>query len=382
MSPLESKAAIAARINQNLFSISNSYLEQIDLNSGLYIYGAGELGALAVQYCEACGIQILGVLDRNKTGIIKGELSEYLICDPNKIPMQQRSNSLVAVAIATRPLKQITNLLHSDGWKKAVPFYALTSEERLGHPLGNGWKINLVSDEEQKRLQWICENWDDGISLLHYEAYLSWRINETELALLDAPINPDQRYVIEPLLCEFSRRNQQMIDVGSHRGESVKRLAVEGIFFAEYVLIEPDIESSRQLINNVKNYLPADKRISHLNYVLGASNTLKPFKEGLGYCSQLWPKSTTEREVVALDSLGYSPDFLKIHTEGSELDILAGGRVTISKSRPVLAFSVYHNRDGFVRAIFEPMKWFCDYRWFFRLHSFQGTGAFVYGIPR
>lgn len=382
MGSLESKAAIAARINQKLFSFSNSHYEQIDLNAGIYIYGAGELGSLAIQYCEACGIRILGVLDRNKTGLIKGELSEYLIHDPEKISMQQRSDSLVAIAIATRPLNQIINSLYSNGWKNVVPFYALTSEERLGHPLGNGWKINLVSNEERKRLQWICENWYDDISLLHYEAYLSWHADKTELALLDAPINPDQRYVIEPLLREFSLRNQQMIDVGSHRGESVMRLANEGIFFAEYILIEPDMKSSEHLIGNIKNYLPADKRISHLNYVLGASNTLKPFQEGLGYCSQIWSKSTTKRDVIALDSLEYSPDFLKIHTEGSELEILAGARVTISRSRPVLAFSIYHNRDGFVRAIFEPMKWFRDYKWFFRLHSFQGTGGFVYGIPK
>jgi hypothetical protein len=138
----------------------------------------------------------------------------------------------------------------------------------------------------------------------------------------------------------------------------------------------------RQLKSNIKNYLPAHKKISFLNYVLGTSNSLLPFKEGLGYCSQLWSESTIVRSVNTLDSLDCRPDFLKIHTEGSELEVLLGGVNTISRDRPVLAFSIYHNRDGLCRIPFESMQLFEDYKWYFRLHSYQGTGGFIYGLPK
>ncbi len=382
MSSFSIKSQIKNRLIQRLLDSSNDYPESLDLGEGVYIYGAGELGMLAVEYCEACGILILGILDQNKTGVIKGRFSEYRICKPDEIPMEVRFQFPLAVSIATLAFAPISKMLKSCGWKKVLPFYTLTMEKRTGHPLRNGWTVGSISEEELEKVGWICGNWDDDTSLLHYEVFLAWHIDGTELSLLEEEIDPNQRYVIAPLLVELFNRHQQMVDVGSHRGESIKRLLDADVLFSEYVLIEPDLESIRQLKSEIKNFLPADKRIRFLNYILGANNTLMPFKEGLGYCSQLWSESTLVRSVVTLDSLECRPDFLKIHTEGSELDVLLGGVDTISKNRPVLAFSIYHNRGGLCQIPFESMQLFDGYKWYFRLHSYQGTGAFIYGVPK
>lgn len=382
MSSSGQKSIIENRLIQRLLNSSDSHPETIDLSNGIYIYGAGELGMLAVEYCEACGILILGVLDQNKTGLIKGRLSEYPICKPDEIPMEERFHLPLAVAVATVDFASISKIVKSCGWKNDLPFYALTGEKRAGHPLSNGWLVGCITEQELEKVRWVCKNWDDDISLLHYEAFLDWHIDGTELSLTCEGIDPNQRYTIAPLLTEFSNRHRQMVDVGSHRGESIKRLVDADVLFDEYVLIEPDLESMRKLKSNVKNYLPAYKKISFLNYVLGTSNSLMPFKEGLGYCSQLWSGSTIVRSVNTLDSLDCRPDFLKIHTEGSELDVLLGGVDTISRDRPVLAFSIYHNRDGLCRIPFESMQLFEDYKWYFRLHSYQGTGGFIYGVPK
>lgn len=376
------KSLIENRLIQRLLDGSSNHPGPIDLGNGVYIYGAGELGMLAVEYCEACGILILGILDQNKTGVIKGRYSEYRICHPDEIPAEVRFQLPLAVAVATVAFAPISKMLKSCGWKKVLPFYALTVEKRTGHPLSNGWAVGSISEEELEKVRWVCGNWDDDYSLLHYEAFLAWHVDGTELPLAEEGIDPNQRYAIAPLLAVLSNRHQQMVDVGSHKGESIKRLLDANILFSEYVLVEPDLESSRRLKCNIQNYLPADKRVTFLNYILGASNALMPFKEGLGYCSQLWSESTLVRPVVTLDSLECRPDFLKIHTEGSEMDVLLGGIDTISKNRPVLAFSIYHNRDGLCKVPFESMQLFEGYKWYFRLHSYQGTGAFIYGVPK
>lgn len=88
------------------------------------------------------------------------------------------------------------------------------------------------------------------------------------------------------------------------------------------------------------------------------------------------------RLTKTLDELNLEPDILKIHTEGSEFEILQGGYLTISRYRPVIMYTIYHTRDGLTRSIFGPMKLFPNYSWYFRLHSFQGTGAVVYGLPK
>jgi FkbM family methyltransferase len=381
MRSFDSQSAIEKRLFQRLLDGSNNNTRALDVSSGVFIYGAGELGMLAIEYCEACEILILGILDQNKSGLIKGKFSEYLISKPEEIPMEERSEALIAIAIATVAFSQISEILKSYGWRNILPFYSLSRKKRAGHPLNNGWEVGLISKDEMEKVLWICGNWDDKASLLHYEAFLAWHIDETELTLVDLLVDSNKRYAIAPLLEVLNNKHQLMVDVGSHRGESVKRLVDLGIIFSEYVLIEPDAASRERLKKSVLNWLPVDKKIDFLNIVLGAENTLRPFKEGLGYCSQLWTNSVNFRSIVTLDSLECRPDFIKIHTEGSELNVLLGSIKTIAEYKPTLAFSVYHNRDGFCRTIFESMQLFGGYKWYFRLHSYQGTGAFIYGIP-
>ena len=373
---------IVRRIIQRLSVGSNFRHKTVDTSSGIYIYGAGELGTLAIEYCEACGIKILGVLDQKKCGIVSGIVSDYLVCKPEDISVEMRAKAPVAVAVATLPYMPILKTLQSKGWENVLPFYSMTANPQVGHPLKNGWLVGQCSRQELEMVEAICARWADLTSLEHYEAFLAWHIDGTELTLIGQGVEPNKRYAIPPLLAAFSKRFGQMVDVGSHQGESIKRLLDEGITFSEYILFEPDGASLNQLKKNVDRYLPGHKHIKFFDHVLGNDNDLRAFQEGLGYCSQLWSESLSLKSVMPLDSMECSPDLLKIHTEGTELEVLLGAIGTIDRCKPIIAFSIYHNRDGFCKAIYESMQRINDYVWYFRLHSYQGTGAFVYGIPR
>jgi hypothetical protein len=85
--------------------------------------------------------------------------------------------------------------------------------------------------------------------------------------------------------------------------------------------------------------------------------------------------------VRPLDALDLSPSFVKLHLEGAELSALKGARGTLLAHRPIVAATVYHNADGIWRTPLWLMETLPDYRFLFRLHSWCGTGAVVYGIP-
>ena len=353
-----------------------------DMTQGLYIYGAGELGALALEYCESCNIPVLGVLDRSRTGIFCSKAGrDYAIDSPDITEEVIDKSAPVAVAIATLPFEPIRDQLNASGWKCVFPFYNLAADSCAGHPLRNGWRLGAVSDVEKNEVEWICNRWNDEVSWRHYEAFIAWHRDNSELNLDSCPIEPDQRYAIPELLRRLASRRQQFVDVGSHRGESVQRLNKAGIYFDEYILLEPDALSREYLISHQVDFLPKGSRASIRSDVVGETNCIAPYQDGLGYCSQLWSEATDKRQVVPLDSLNLRPDFLKVHTEGTELSVLRGAMNTVLHSRPCLAFSVYHRREGFYKDIAEAMRMFPGYRWFFRLHSHQGTGAFVYAIP-
>jgi FkbM family methyltransferase len=365
------------RLSKSKKNLSTSFF----IDSEIYIYGAGDLGALAIEYCEACGIKILGVLDQTREGFISGRAFNYRIYKPYEVSLFDRKKYPVFVAVATVPFTPISEILSALDWSNIYPFYSMTTLANDAHPLSNGWEVGNVNSEELEGVRWVGNNWSDATSLNHYEAFLAWHIDCSELPIGDGSISPNQRYTIEPLISRLSRNKKQMIDVGSHEGESVKRLLDAGICFAEYVLIEPDSKSQKKLRQNIQKYLPSSATVKYKEVIISSNNEFMGFEEGLGYCSQLWSQSKNIRPTLTLDSLKLKPDFIKIHTEGSELDILKGANKTIKEYKPSLAYSVYHNRDGLYRAIIEPMRSLDNYRWYFRLHSYQGTGAFVYGVP-
>jgi hypothetical protein len=82
-----------------------------------------------------------------------------------------------------------------------------------------------------------------------------------------------------------------------------------------------------------------------------------------------------------IDAAGLAPGFIKLHLEGGELDALRGGLATISKSRPVIALTVYHDADGLWRTASWMRENLTDYVLLMRTHSWCGTGAVIYAIP-
>lgn len=352
------------------------------LYDGIYIYGAGELGALALDYCEACGIKVHGFLDRSRTSEVVSRFGNvYPVYHPEV--MQYSGLCLerpVAVAVSTAPFTPIEEHLKLHGWTQILPFYALTQVARTGHPLANGWRLGTVTDEEKGSVLDIISRLADRTSLLHFDAFLAWHSDYIEIGLHNDPIQPNQRYALPQLLVTLNKRNRQLVDIGGHLAESTTRLHSENINFDHYIYFEPDSNTRAQLEHRLREFLP-DGRFTVYSNVLGQKEERVRFQESFGYCSQVWVHGSQERWATNLDSFNLSPDFIKIHTEGSERTILEGAQATVLRSRPVIAYSVYHRREGFHSDIISPMKMFPNYNWYFRLHGYQGTGAFIYAIP-
>lgn len=351
------------------------------LDRGVVVYGAGELGRLAVDYFEASDIKVLGVLDQARTGEVRGRSRAYRVCDLQEGLRRWGPRAPVAVAVATTASGPIQDNLRHAGWQSPVPFYALTGTPSAGHPLRSGWTAGRVSDTEALRILDICRRWADPASLAHYEAFIAWHSDFTELQPQDVPIIPAQRYVLDGLLAFLRIRHRQFVDVGSHLGESVQRLTQADVTFQEYVLVEPDDRSRAALTAAVAEMVPLDACVRVHDGALGDCAGSVTYAQGLGYCSQVWAGGHSAKRMQRLDDLDVAPDFLKVHTEGSEGEVLAGAALTIDRFRPALVFSVYHDRNGLSDIIHAAITRHADYRWYFRLHSFQGTGAFVYGIP-
>jgi FkbM family methyltransferase len=363
--------------------VSSSEFDDSEFDDGIYIYGAGDLGRLALEYCEANDITILGFVDKSPRGAMVGSLEKkYQVRTPDSADKNIDKEKWIAVAIATMPYWPIQKHLQSLGWKRIIPFYQITSKPSVAHPLRNGWRLDLVGDHELSVVEAICSKWEDDQSRSHYIEFLNWHANFSESNELSLTIKPELRYVIPEILESIHNREVTVVDVGGCTGESLSRFSVAGLKIREYIGFEPDNESLVALRRKVAELLPADTPRKIISEVLYEDEREVSFLQGLGYCSQIGVGVGNRTMTRTLDGFSLRPDVIKIHTEGSEVAILRGAKTTVERNRPILMFAAYHTKYCALHGIQSIMEIFADYAWFFRQHGYQGTGCFVYGVPR
>ena len=107
---------------------------------------------------------------------------------------------------------------------------------------------------------------------------------------------------------------------------------------------------------NKTNFVRAEKLAKEKNFIvenlaLGAFNHTIHFTPD-GMASKIDSQGSETAQVVTIDNYVREKnlprvDFIKMDTEGAELDILKGAAITISRFKPILALSAYHRLDDF-----------------------------------
>ena len=136
------------------------------------------------------------------------------------------------------------------------------------------------------------------------------------------------------------------VDCGAHRGVITGLLAEH---FTEVVAIEPSELAERINFPNVRVIQKAlGDRVGRVGMAHGPHNTgQRHVIEGDAY------------DMVTLDSLGLTPDFIKVDVEGMEWHVVTGGEHTLRTYRPVIMFEEnglnarYGIADGAVGQLLE-----------------------------
>ena len=74
--------------------------------------------------------------------------------------------------------------------------------------------------------------------------------------------------------------------------------------------------------------------------------------------------------------------FLKMDIEGGEFDALQGALETLKKYRPLLAISIYHRIDDYIRIPYFLKNNLEGYRFFIRHHSRLADETVLYCSPK
>lgn len=354
------------------------------IDKPLVLYGAGNLGKMARVYLERVGVEFLYVVDASPQRYLDDPFWRGVdIVSPQDVSMAQRQRVLLAVCVVTAPFGEVYAPLAATGWSDVVPFYDLAEACRDRHVLGNGWFVGALSSVDVARTEQVLARWGDDASRAHHLQFIAWHGLREDWLFDDAPVICDDRYFVPPLR-QALLDDEVFVDIGAHHGEvSLKFMQIVGRHFREIWMIEPDLENlSRICVELRENGWSDDARVKILSCALGERGGLERFFAGAGYASRLSELGRASVEVKALDQLGITPTLVKLHVEGGELAVLQGGLETIKTQRPILAVTTYHNRLG----LWELPGWLMDnlpdYVFLWRQHTWCGTGAVMYCLPR
>ncbi len=350
----------------------------------LALYGAGNLGRMAKEYFERIGIKVECVVDVNAEGYCKDLFwNGIVVLSPEEVDARNKNNDLLAICVANYPFDPLKEELLRQGWNNIVPFYDVAEAYRDQHPLGNGWFAKSLDSISIDRICHVLGTWADNISRAHHLQFIAWHLLREEWSFDDSPVNTENRYFIPEILNVLSD-DESFADIGAHNGSvSTRFIEQTNAKFKRIWAVEPDSSNLQVLQKEMKKsaYGMAD-RIEVVPYVVGKAEGRGIFFSGLGYASQLTKLGETLVDIITIDMMKMSPSFIKLHLEGGELGALEGAIDTIKEYRPIIASTSYHNDDGLWRLPAWMMDNLHDYNIYMRLHSWCGTGAVVYAIPK
>lgn len=187
---------------------------------------------------------------------------------------------------------------------------------------------------------------DDEYSKNAYANIISYKLTGKMKYLMDAYSDKDELYG------ELNTSKiKSYIDAGAYNGDTAKEAIEYFPSLREIIAIEPDPKNYKKLLK-----FKDTVTFSQINAVnaavwsdVGGGEFLASGNRNSSVSSTAsYQHKDTEIELISIDSLSASPDYIKYDVEGAELQALIGSRSTIISHKPTILVSLYHrSRDIF-----------------------------------
>jgi len=370
--------AEASEVLENIL-MSDIKISPRKIDKQVILYGAGSLGKMAKNFFDYLNIPFLYFVDKNSDLLKSDEdWSGIDIVKPNEVKKVDKKNCLLIVCIVTTQLISLRDELKADGWEDIAFFYDVCEAYSDRYPLSNGWFLNKPSENEIDNIKKVFSLLSDSKSRAYYLQFLAWRKLRVELLFENLEINLNNRFFI-PEVIDILHDKEVFVDCGAHKGFVIEKfLKIINNKYKAIYAIEPDYANFEILETQLRN-IPD---VTTIKCALGDKNGEEKYFQGFDFASKLSKNGNDLVKINTLDSLNIQSTFIKMHLEGGELEALKGAVNTIQKYRPIIVVTIYHNSDGAWRTPLFLISNAKNYKYYMRLHSWGGTGAVFYAIPK
>ena len=233
----------------------------------------------------------------------------------------------------------------------------------------------------ENEIRCVGEMLSDGLSKRVLYNVLQYRLTHDSRLLDTISDNVSRRYFDKDLLNGVGKGSY--LDCGSYRGDSLEGyLQYCGAEIENVTCCEPDIDNFKHLrayadTLDIPDIHLENKGVWHTAGVLHFAATGDK-------SSSIASKGTQSIAVDTVDHLvgDGSLDFLKIEVNGAEFEALLGACQVIRRETPVVAVSVYHNREDILRIPLLLKALSPQYHLYLRYYGVKTlTDIVCYAIP-
>ncbi|GAU75656.1 FkbM family methyltransferase [Fusibacter sp. 3D3] len=374
------KSKMEALINskENL-TRTEKFLEGIK-NSEVYLYGAGNAGAMTHQLLEKMDISVRGFIDKNSDEEKLYKNVKVLSPDNVKKYLTDKTYIIVSFLCDYNELKKFYKFLKELGVTNFCYFHDIYNLAIFTPYLINS-KVKIEESREifnesiQNQILKIADWLEDEESQSVYYNFFNGIIN-SDSSLFSVPNNAIQ-YFVEDI--KFSKSYQRFIDCGAYDGDTALMLKKLKGKVEKVAYFEPEIKNFNKLVINTQNQEIADEEIYFPCGVWNKADVLK-FNSGIQSSSSISEEGIAHIQCLSIDEAlrGFCPTFIKMDIEGAEYKALLGAEKNIRAYTPDLAISIYHKIEDMWEIPYLIKQINPKYKFYLRCHGLHGMETILY----
>jgi FkbM family methyltransferase len=353
------------------------YGELPPIDKSIVVYGLGSFSKRIIEQLVSLNRSIAYIIDRDS---FSNNFLGIPVVRPTE-PLPNPSDHLCVILLHNHylDLKPIHSLLTSLGFNDVILVPGLKKiEPRLRIPGGTtgGYWYDSSFDisEHSEIIDQMMVSLADDKSRSFVDSTVKYRKYGN---LIDLPFpSLDDEYCPKDL--ERYAPKITVLDCGAYTGDSIQQFIAHGYELTEVIAFEPDLLNFSRLTRTEF----CSGRATLLPLATGNQNIGLPF-DSQGSAASGLKTGSSIATCVRIDDvmLRTKVDVIKFDVEGAEYESLLGAKKTITTWRPSLCISIYHEPEHLFSIWALLSSWNLDYRFYVRVHEFNGFGTVLYCRP-
>lgn len=302
----------------------------------IVLYGMGNGADKIIKVLEEKGIEFKGVFASD--GFVRPKLFHGHVISSYADLKQKYGDMIVLLCFGSSLPDVIDNILR------------IASEQELYAPevavIGGGLFDYEFLHKNAETLKWVYDRLADDISKKTFENILKYKLSGKINYLIDCQVDES-----EPYSSFLTLKKERFLDLGAYNGDTALGFAENCPDYESILAVEPDKKTFKKLLKNTEALI----NLTPVNACISDKCETVNFKM-LGGRNSVLGDGKDQIEAVTIDSLQFSPTYIKMDVEGEEVAAIKGGKETISKNKPKMLISAYHRTDDFItipKAVFD-----------------------------